>query len=293
MLKNEYSRKDFLKLIGLGAAALTLPGMDVFPSSKYKPKIGLQLYTVRKEIEKDFEVTIKKIADCGYLGIETYTLPSNLTLEHAAKVFRDSGLQIFSMHAELPVGENREAALKMADAYKCDHFVYPGWPQGDKYKDLDAIKHMVDVYNETAAFLKTKGIHFGLHNHWWEFEKTSYGIYPFYFLKEHLDKEIFFEIDTYWAKTAGQDPAKILKDFGKRAPFLHIKDGPAIKGDQAYKQAPIGEGVMNIPAIAHAGGGNTKWMIVEFDEYDKSIFDGIAKSYQYLIKNGFAKGKIS
>jgi sugar phosphate isomerase/epimerase len=291
MSKNEYSRKDFLKIIGMGAAVLALPKSDIFPNIKYRPKIGLQLYSVRREIEKDFEGTIKKIADFGYSGIETYTLPSNITSEHAAKVFKDLGLEIFSMHSELPKGENRDAALKMADAYKCDHIIYHGWPQADKFKDKDTMLRTLDSYNEAAAFLKTKGLHLGLHNHWWEFEKTSYGVIPAYYMKEHIDKEIFFEIDTYWAKTAGQNPAKVVKDFGKRAPFLHIKDGPAIKGVE-YKQVPAGDGAMDIPAIAHAGGSNIKWMIVEFDEYDKNIFDGISKSYQYLTKNKLAKGKI-
>jgi hypothetical protein len=30
---------------------------------------------------------------------------------------------------------------------------------------------------------------------------------------------------------------------------------------------------------------------VEFDEYDKNIFDGIKKSYDHLIKNNLAEGK--
>jgi sugar phosphate isomerase/epimerase len=292
MANNGYSRKDFLKLMGLGTAALALPNLDVFAGTKYRPKIGLQLYTVRKQIETDFDGAIKKIAEAGYMGIETYALPANLTLEHAAKVFKDSGIEIFSMHTELPVGANRDQALKMADAYRCDHLIYPGWPEAEKYKDLDAIKHMVDVYNETAVFMKTKGIHFGLHNHWWDFEKKSYGAFPFYYLKENLDKGIFFEIDTYWAKVAGLDPAKVVKDFGKRAPFLHIKDGPGIKGDQQNNQVPVGSGSMDITAIIHAGGSNTKWVVVEFDEYDKDIFDGINQSYQYLTKKGLAKGRI-
>jgi sugar phosphate isomerase/epimerase len=293
MKKNAYSRKDFLKLMGLGAAAMALPNLDVFANSKYKPKIGLQLYSVRRQIEHDFESSMKKVADFGYFGIETYTLPANITLERASKVFNDLGLKVFSMHAaDLPIGDFREAALKMADAYKCDHLVYPGWPQSDKYKTLDNMKHTVDIYDETAEFFKKKGIHFGLHNHWWDFQKTTYGVFPFYYLKEHLNKDVFFEIDTYWAKTAGQNPAKIVKDFGKRAPFLHIKDGPAIMGDEAYKQVPVGQGVMDFQAIAHAGGSNIKWMIVEFDEYDKNIFDGIGDSYKYLIKNGLAEGKV-
>jgi sugar phosphate isomerase/epimerase len=291
MNKSNYSRKDFLKLTGLVTIALILPGYRVFANEKYKPKIGIQLYTVRKAIEKDFEVPVRKISEIGYQGVETYALPENITLKLAAKTFKDTGLKIFSMHSELPVGENRDLAFRMADAYDCDTVVYHGWPEEDKFKDLDATKRTVEIYNEISMALKTKGLRFGLHNHWWEFEKDKDGIYPFYYLLENLDKEILFEIDTYWAKTAGQDPAKVISDFNKRAPLLHIKDGPAVKGDPMYKHVPAGEGTLDFPAIGKAGGENIKWMIVEFDEYDKDIFDGIKKSYNYLTKNELAEGK--
>lgn len=286
-----YSRRDFLKLAGLGTAALAIPsGLKVFADQKYVAKIGLQLYSIRKVIETDFDSSVKRVADIGYLGIETYALPESVTLDHAAKVFKDSGLKIFSMHSELPVGKDRNTALKMADAYRCDTIVYHGWPQGDKYKNQKNIEHMVDVHNEIAAFLGSRGLRYGLHNHWWDFEKNDDGIIPFYYLLKHLDKNILFEIDTYWAKTAGQDPAKILRDFGKRAPLLHIKDGPAVEGPKSYEQVPAGQGVMDFPAIVEAGGEHIKWMIVEFDEYAGDIFDGIGQSYSYLTKNKLAKG---
>ena len=71
-----------------------------------------------------------------------------------------------------------------------------------------------------------------------------------------------------------------------------IKDGPAIKGDQANRQVPAGEGVMDFGSIAKAGGTSTEWMIVEFDEYEKDIFDGIQRSYTYLTSKGYATGKV-
>lgn len=294
MSDNHYSRRDFLKLAGLGTAALAIPSsFKVFANQKYEAKIGLQLYSIRKVIETDFDNSIKKVADMGYFGIETYALPESVALEHAAKVFKDVGLKIFSMHSELPVGKDREVALRMADAYKCDTIVYPGWPEGDKYKNKKNIDHMVEVHDEVASFLESKGLWYGLHNHWWDFEKNDDGIVPFYYLLEHLDKKMFFEIDTYWAKTAGRDPVKILKDFGKRAPLLHIKDGPAIEGPKSYEQVPAGQGVMDFPAIYRAAGDNIKWMIVEFDEYAKDIFDGVKDSYSYLTKNHLARGRKS
>jgi sugar phosphate isomerase/epimerase len=290
MPDTDYTRRNLLKSLAAGTVALTLPRLDLFAAPGYTPKIGLQLYTIRKKIEQDFDGTIRKIAEIGFEGIETYALPGNVTLEHAAKVFRDAGLTIFSMHTELPAGDKKDGVLKMADAYKCDLAIYPGWPQGEKYKDTAATQHMVEVYDEASAFLKGRGLRFGLHNHWWEFEKND-GIYPYYYLLEHASKDIVFEIDTYWAKTGGQDPAAVLKRFGTRAPLLHIKDGPAQKGERAYAQVPAGSGVMDFPAIVKAGGKNIKWMIVEFDEYDKDIFDGVRQSYSFLTKKGLARGR--
>jgi sugar phosphate isomerase/epimerase len=284
-------RRNLLKIIGIGAVALSLPKRVLAGRLDAKPNIGLQLYTVRKAIETDFEGTMRKVADIGFIGIESYALPAGLSLERAAKVFRDLDLKVLGMHIELPTGTVRDDTLHMADLYQCDRAVYHGWPEEKKYDTPEAIGHMVDVYNEASAFFAERGLRFGLHNHWWDFELHA-GFYPFPFLLEQLDKKIFFEIDTYWAKTAGQDPAQVVKKFGARAPLLHIKDGPAIKGEQSYKQVPVGSGVMDFPAIAMAADGNTEWMIVEFDEYDGDMLEGVKKSYAYLTGNGLALGKV-
>jgi sugar phosphate isomerase/epimerase len=284
-------RRSLLKFIGTGAVAMAFPKQTLLASSGYVPRIGLQLYTVRKSIETDFEGTMRKVADIGFRGIESYALPANITLARAAGVFKDVGLNVVGMHTQLPVGAERDAVLRMAESYDCDRVIFAGWPEGEKYKTLDAIQHMVDVYNETGRFLEERGLHFGLHNHWWEFEMHD-GYYPFYYLLDHCDDRVFFEIDTYWVKTGGKDPAKVVSDFGARAPLLHIKDGPAIKGDSAFAQVPAGEGVMDFPAIFKAGAENIQWMIVEFDEYEKDIVDGMRKSYAYLTKNGLAEGRI-
>ncbi|HTR81053.1 MAG TPA: sugar phosphate isomerase/epimerase [Bacteroidota bacterium] len=302
MADGGYSRKDFLKMLGIGAASLTFRRLGIAEEKGYAADIGFQLYTIRREIEKDFDGTVHKVADMGFRGVECYPLPSNTTPKHAASVFKESGLKIFSMHTELPVGDERENILRVADAYSCDHIVYPGWPKGispqdpdlmkkvgEIFKTVDDTKRRADLYNEISVFFQKKGLHFGLHNHWWEFEKSD-GIVPYYYFLEHLDPHMFFEIDTYWAKTGGADPAKAVADFGKRAPFLHIKDGTAKKDSTMFAQVPVGTGSLNFPAIVKAGGINTKWMIVEFDEYAGNIFDGLQQSYTYLTANNLAKG---
>jgi len=303
MSTDGYSRKEFLKLLGISAASMAFTRFKFPDEADYIPNIGFQLYTVRYELEKDFDATIRKVAGMGYLGVEMYPLPPSVTAEHAVKVLKDAGLKIFSMHTDLPVGDEREKILKLADVYSCDHIVYPGWPNGLSNADpnlfkhtdaifdtLDKIKQRADTYSEIADFFTKRDLKFGVHNHWWEFETTN-GVIPFYYFKDHLDS-MFFEIDTYWAKTGGVDPAKAVADFGKLAPFLHIKDGPAKKGSTMFAHVPSGQGSMDFPSIVKAGGTNIKWMIVEFDEYAGNIFEGMQASYSYLTKNNLAKGKI-
>ena len=103
-----YSRKDFITLFGLSAASLAFSKWDIKNKVGYIAPIAFQLYSVRREIEKDFGPTIHKLADIGFAGVETYALPANLTLTQAAKVFKECGLKVISMHTELPVGEQRE-----------------------------------------------------------------------------------------------------------------------------------------------------------------------------------------
>ena len=111
-----------------------------------------------------------------------------------------------------------------------------------------------------------------------------------------MDPDIFFEIDTYWVKVAGHDPAKIVSQFGKRAQLLHIKDGPAkwsdgLPADNPDPMTAVGKGTQDFPAIVKAANGNTKWMVVEMDVVATDLFTAIQDSYTYLVKNGLARGK--
>ena len=98
-------------------------------------------------------------------------------------------------------------------------------------------------------------------------------------MAELLEPDILFELDTYWIKTAGVDPAKIVKEMGKRSPVLHIKDGPAMKG---VPMTAVGKGVMDFPAIFAAAKGNLEWSIVELDACATDMFEAVEASFCYL-----------
>jgi sugar phosphate isomerase/epimerase len=288
-------RRKFLKLGGavtLGSALS--PGTGFAAMDPALPRIALQLYTVRDELAKDMPGTFRRLAALGVQSVETAFWPKNISAKEAAKQLKDAGLKVCSCHVAIPAGDQKAAMLETAGAFESKKMIWHGWPEDPRYSSLDGTKELIGVYNEAGDFAKSNGLSFGLHNHWWEYRNRVGGRFVYEWLLEGVRNDIFFEIDTYWVKVAGQDPAKIITQFGKRARFLHMKDGPANWNDSLPKDNPdpmvaLGKGTQNVPAIVDAAKGNIDWMVIEMDKVATDVFEAIRESYDYLTKNKFAR----
>jgi sugar phosphate isomerase/epimerase len=249
--------------------------------------IALQLYSVRETLAKDFAGVMKKVADIGYVGVEPiFNLPGT-TITEAATLFKELGLEVPSAHTLLPVGEDANRVLDFMAAFGCQCIVSGKGP--DSFETTDLIKQTCDLFNEAHAVAVQNGLEFGIHNHWWEFLQIE-GRYVYQVMLEHLDPAIFFELDTYWIKTAGVDPAEVVKELGPRAPLLHIKDGPAVKDEP---HVAVGDGVLDFPSVVQAAEGAAEWLIVELDHCATDMMEAIERSYQYLVGGGLARGNKS
>ncbi len=259
-------------------------------------KLGLQLYSVREAYKTDLPGTLEKVAALGVQGVETAFWYDGMTLEQGAAAIRDAGLTVSSAHIEIPVGDGRKAMLDAAKAYGTTRMIWHGWPEDKRYSSLEGTRELVKIYNESNAFAKDNGLTFGLHNHWWEYRNQVGGKFVYDVLLEELDPDVFFEVDTYWVKVAGHDPSAIVRKLGTRAPFLHIKDGPAVYHETLATDNPdpmtaVGKGTQDIPSIARAASGNAEWMVIEMDKVTGDVFAALEESVRYLTTNSFAVGK--
>jgi len=249
--------------------------------------IALQLYTVREALARDFARVMKKVADIGYVGVEPiFDLPGTTTAE-AARLFREMGLEVPSAHTPLPVGKDKNRVLDFMAAMNCQRIVSGKGPEG--FETMGLVRQTCDLFNEAHAVAAENGLAFGIHNHWWEFAQVE-GRYVYQVMLEHLDPGVFFEIDTYWVKTAGLDPAKVVKELGPRAPLLHVKDGPAVRDEP---HVAVGDGGLDFPSIVQAAEGAVAWLIVELDHCATDMLAAVEKSYQYLVGGGLARGNKS
>ena len=260
--------------------------------------IGVQLYSLREESEKDFLGALKFVAETGYKAVEPAGL-YNFTPREFKKTCDDLGLRIASSHglglgslADVPrvVDMLGELGLKVA----VFSFRAPA------FADLDAIKGTADKVNEIQAALARQGITLIQHNHYFEFERLDgelkYTIYA------RLCPKVKFQIDAFWSSNFGaNDPAEMVRLFAPRMVSLHLKDGSfehdpdnfkMVNGylDRKLELRPLGTGEMDIPAILAATPESIDTIIVELDSCIIDMREALRQSYRYMTENGLGAG---
>src|SRR5688572_10919823 len=109
------------------------------------PPIALQLYTVRDLLAQDYEGIIHKVADMGYVGVETANLFGDSPAS-AARLFRELGLTVSGAHSALPLGDQKQEVIDTLGALNCERLIV-AWQPPEKYKSLDGIKSICDTLN--------------------------------------------------------------------------------------------------------------------------------------------------
>ncbi len=246
--------------------------------------IAVQLYSLRDALQYGLEPTLARLVEIGYVGVEPY---GGLDAAQVAALCRAHGLQIPSAHLAPPLDADERTTLDAADALGVERIVVP-WMPPEMFADLDSIKRAADRLNAASDVAQRHGRSLGYHNHWWELNLID-GRTALDHLRAHLASDIFFEIDTYWVKTGGQDPAQVVRDLGARAPLLHIKDGAA--DDPEAPMVAVGSGKLDFPAVIAASAGAVDWLIVELDRCATDMMIAIEDSYDYLTAQGLGHGR--
>jgi len=260
--------------------------------------IGLQLYSVRGELQRDFLGTLKKVKEMGYDGVEAFGV-----LDKSVKEWNEAltafDLKIPSSHVsvkELSVDTPKTMALYRE--LGCDYVVIPWMSFGKKSELLEENLKTIASLAEEA---KKVGLQLLYHNHNFEFEKVD-GSYILDIIYSTVPETLLqTQIDTCWAKFAGVEPCTYLKKYANRAPLVHLKDYYKSEHDDSvpydligaekeekkksdFQFRPLGTGVQDVPALLEASKQvGAKWVIVEQDEsYDRSTLEDAKISIDYL-----------
>lgn len=243
------NRRRFIKNTAALSAASILPFPSIMENLKSISKIGIQLFSLPRMLEKDFKSAITMLARMGYKELELYgpyTFSAQAaqdswkavtpalgfsgsgyfghTVDEVKAILKDNGLSTPSAHTDLETLENHmdrlgEAAHKLGHKY----VVLPAIPD-NRRKTLDDYKKIADAFNKIGENAKKNGIKFGYHNHGYGLKEKD-GKIPLQIILDNTDPNlVFLEMDVFWTAAGGADPVAYLEKYPNRYHMMHLKD---------------------------------------------------------------------
>lgn len=242
-------------------------------------RIGVQLYTVRDAMERDFEGTLAKVAAIGYREVEFAGYFDHSPKEVRAALDRNR-LTSPSSHVSYQIVEkNWPETLESAHVMGQSYVICP-WIDESQRKSPGGWKRAAELFNRAGEASQKAGIQFGYHNHSFEFDRGNSvdGKLPYDFLLAETDpKLVKMEMDLCWITAGGQDPLPYFDRYPGRFPLVHVKDWT-----KDGHMADVGKGDIDWKRIfAQSGKAGIKQYFVEHDE-PKSPFDSLRTSYNFL-----------
>lgn len=277
------NRRLFINRLTLAAAGgLSLYNSNAFARAARKRKlsrIGMQLYTVRRELEKDFEGTLRKVAALGYKEVEFAGYFGHKPAEVKSLLKR---LKLDAPAAHLPYAELRDDLRPSLDAAQAigHKYLLLAWTPPEERRTLEQYRRLADLCNEVGARTRREGIQFAYHNHDFEFAPLE-GKVPYDLMLERMDAQLVkLEMDLYWTVKGGAKPAEYFERWPGRFPLLHVKDMDATP---RRFFADVGRGVIDFKSIfAQSHKAGVRHYFVENDEPAGSPFDSLRVSFDYL-----------
>ena len=253
-----------------------------------KGRIGIQLYSVKDELAKDFEGTLKKLSDIGYSSVEPYGFNGekffNRTMKDLSNLVKDMGMTISGTHTGSGILPKDTNAKEWDFWKKCSASIKSG---GGKWavqagfpgaKSLDDLKRITEHYNRVGEVCKKGGVKFAVHNHHAELDKIEGEVILDFLIKNTDPKLVFFQLDMGHTVNGRGDCLHYLRDFPGRIALWHASDFDAA----SRKYTDIGKGsVPYADMFELAKSSGLEQLIVE-QETEGDIFASCKIGFDYL-----------
>lgn len=273
-------------------------------ASAPKIPIGLELYTVNAEMQKDLDGTLRQVAAIGYRHVELPGLYGRGARE-LRKSLNSAGLTCESVMFPVESGHGErnltdelpeciECAKELGSKYiVCPVASVPGYAKPGFNMDaalaaltLDDFKRNGDLFNRIGEQTRKAGIQFAYHNHNYEFRQFN-GVTGYDELLRVTDAQLVaMEMDCGWVKAAGQDPVRYLARYPGRFHLLHIKDLEAASPNTSGKMTSVevGRGIVDWKGVFKAAqAAGVKACFVEQEPpFLRPALESAKMSYEYL-----------
>ena len=271
------SRRAFLAGVGAvagltacGARAAALASAASAQARRRLKRIGIQLWTVRDQMQRDIAGTFQRLAEIGYREVEFAGYFGHSPAQLRADLDR-AGLTAVSTHGELDLVRNHwSEALDTASELGL-RYITINWLPAESRRTLDDWRRIADDFNSAGERARARGLRLAYHNYDVTLQPVE-GTVPLDLLLERVSPEnMDFQMDVYWLVVGGGDPLAWIRRHPTRFTMLHVKDSA---GPPKHAQTDVGAGVIDfrsILALDAAQRGAIQHVFVEQDDPADSL----------------------
>ena len=271
-------RRSFLSTCGAALLGAACSRVGNSPSDRRLERIGVQLYTVRRDLARDFEGTLTRIAGIGYREVEFAGYHGKSPSEVRALLAR-LGLAAPASHVSLDAFR-RETDNVLAASKEVGHqYLVVPWLDVGERRSLDDYRRIAEELNRIGEKVRAAGMQLGYHNH--DFELVAIeGSMPLDVLIERTDPTLLvLELDLYWATKAGADPFTYFSRYPGRVHLVHVKDSA---GAPEHRMVDVGQGTIDFAKIfARREQAGIRHAFVEHDDPANPL-ETLRVSYEHL-----------
>jgi sugar phosphate isomerase/epimerase len=251
--------------------------------SNAKIPIALELWSVRKQCEKELPAVLRAVAKMGYYGVELAHSYYGYDAAAWRKLLDDNGLKSCGMHMGLPMlaGDEFQKTVEIHKALETPYLVIASLPKKN-VASVQALLETAKLFNQLSKQLKPHGMKIGYHCHGGDFEKVE-GRTPWEVLGENTSPDVLLQLDIGNCIGGGGDPVAMLKKFPGRSVSVHLKDYGGKPG------SVVGEGEVNWPEIfqiCETIGGTEYYVVEEEGREGPQALEAVERALKNLRKMG-------
>ena len=236
----------------LAAAAAALPAAA---RPAFRAPVGLALYSLRYQAEKDLPATLALVKELGFHEVEAGDFYGRSPAGFLG-LLKAVGLRATSMGAAYDaLGKDVDGVAAEARTLGAGYIVCSTIPHSAKHLAARDCPPAADHLNRWGERLAASGLRLCYHTHGTEFDPSPDGTLFDTLARLTNPKFVNFEMDIFWIVYGYQDPVQLLRRYPGRFPLMHIKDirkGTVLGGSPAdvreEESVPLGTGLVDVRA---------------------------------------------
>lgn len=208
-------------------------------------RLGAQFYSIRNHTQtpEGVEDAFRAMKEIGYQTVQLSGI-CKMDANELKRISKAYALPIVTTHTPF------DRILNETDAVIAEHKIF-GCPEiglgsmpGEYHGSIEGVRKFIKDFTPALEKIKAAGLRFAYHNHAFEFEDLG-GTNAYEILINEMP-DLFFIVDTYWLRYAGQDVEKTIERLKDRIVCVHFKD---MLCEPKGAICPCGDGIIDFAPI--------------------------------------------